>query len=162
MPIKVRGQTLIHPVNPFSSHLKLKATNFYRPHPKDGEGNVFTLSTPGGGGGVRSSWGGSVQPGGGGVSPGGGGQVQVGGGGGQVQPGGGGQHLAPSCGRYALRSRRRTFLFQFFNNLVTQTEMSPEHTLTPIQTLTSHFALLPAVFHWIFPYFVFFASQREN
>ena len=25
-------------------------TGFYRPHPKDGEGNVFSLSTPGGGG----------------------------------------------------------------------------------------------------------------
>ena len=23
---------------------------YYRPHPKDGEGNVFSLSTPGGGG----------------------------------------------------------------------------------------------------------------
>ena len=49
--------------------------NYYRPHPKDGEGNVFSLSTPGGGGG---------------------------GGSGPASGGGGGcQHLAPSCGRYA-------------------------------------------------------------
>ena len=78
----------------------------YRPHPKDGEGNVFSLFTPGGGQvqlggsgskvnpargrsgskvnparwGVRSSWGGqgqrSIQPGGSG--PAGGGQVSRG------------------------------------------------------------------------------------
>ena len=58
--------------------------DFCRPHPKDGEGNVFTLSTPGG---VRS-----VQPGGGQVSPAGGGlrSVQLRGGGRvrSVQPGG--------------------------------------------------------------------------
>ena len=80
--------------------------NFYRPHPKDGEGNVFhfvhTL-----GGGVRS-----VQPGGGGgqVSPARGWVGQSSQGGGWVSPaswgggsvsGGGGQHLAPSCGQYA-------------------------------------------------------------
>ena len=41
-------------------------TSFYRPHPKDGEGNVFSLSTPGGGGG-QSSRGGQVSPAGGGV-----------------------------------------------------------------------------------------------
>ena len=46
--------------------------HFYRPHPKDGEGNVFSLSTPGGGvvrqagggGSGQSSRGGSVIPGG--------------------------------------------------------------------------------------------------
>ena len=74
---------------------------FYRPHPKDGEGNVFTLFTPGGGRGQVQPGGGSgpaggvgqVQPGGrGGSGPAGGGgvgQVQPGGGVGQVQPGGG-------------------------------------------------------------------------
>ena len=67
-------------------------SSYYRPHPKDGEGNVFSLYTPGGGGGSG--------PGGGGSGPAGGGgdQVQAGGGGQSV---GGGQHLAPSCGRYA-------------------------------------------------------------
>ena len=91
-------------------------TNYYRPHPKDGEGNVFSLFTPGGG--VRS-----VQPGGGQVSPAGGGVRSVQPGVGQVSPAGGvgqssrgsqssqwggggsvsggGEHLAPSCGRYA-------------------------------------------------------------
>ena len=71
---------------------------YYRPHPKDGEGNVFSLSTlgggqvqlAGGGGGFRSSWGGGVRS----VSW-WGGQVQPAGGvrsswsGGQVQPAGG-------------------------------------------------------------------------
>ena len=94
----------------------------YRPHPKDGEGNVFTLSTPGGGSGQSADGGGSGPAGGerggqvsqlmggGGVrsSQRGGGQVSqlmggsgpAGGGVGSVS-GGGGQHLAPSCGRYA-------------------------------------------------------------
>ena len=27
----------------------VRCAHFYRPHPKDGEGNVFSLSTPGGG-----------------------------------------------------------------------------------------------------------------
>ena len=40
---------------------------YYRLHPKDGEGNVFSLSTPGG-------WG-SLSWGGGGHSPGGGGHL---------------------------------------------------------------------------------------
>ena len=61
---------------------------YYRPHPKDGEGNVFTLSTPGGGD--------QVQPTGGGVR-----SVSRRGGGGGQSAGGGGQDLAPSCGRYA-------------------------------------------------------------
>ena len=39
-------------------HMK-RTLHYYRPHPKDGEGNVFSLSTLGGGGQVR------VQPGGG-------------------------------------------------------------------------------------------------
>ena len=99
--------------------------HFYRPHPKDGEGNVFTLSTPGGGGGSGQSvdrGGGQVQPGrevrvkgqsGGGsgqrsiqlggskVNPAGeGGQVkgQSSWGGGQVQPGGGQVQLAGGGG----------------------------------------------------------------
>ena len=81
--------------------------SYYRPHPKDGEGNVFSLSTLGGGQGgrsgpagrgvgVRSSWGGQVQLlGGVRSSCWGGGQVQLAGGvrsswrGGSVQLGGG-------------------------------------------------------------------------
>ena len=116
---------------------------FYRPHPKDGEGNVFSLSTLGG---VRSesSWGGSgqspagggqvrVQPGGSGQSPAGRGQVRVqpggsgqssrgggvspaGRGGGSVNGGGGG---SASCALLRavclLRSRRRTFLFKIYH-----------------------------------------------
>ena len=91
-----------------------KSKLYYRPHPKDGEGNVFSLSTLGGGeSGQSPTWGGQVkvQPGegvrsksNGGVS---GQSSQWGGGGsGQSSQGGqssrgGGQHLAPSCGRYA-------------------------------------------------------------
>ena len=87
---------------------------FYHPHPKDGEGNVFSLSTPGGG--VRSSQrgGGSgpargvgqVQPGGGQVQP-GGGQVQLGGG--QVQPGGV-SILRPLVGGMPLAFTQEDFL----------------------------------------------------
>ena len=76
---------------------------YYRPHPKDGEGNVFTLSTPGGvrvkgqssqEGGVRSKvnlagWGGGVS----GPAGGGSGSCAL---------------LRAVC---LLRSRRRTFLF---------------------------------------------------
>ena len=101
----------------------------YRPHPKDGEGNSFTLlvGPRGGGGGVQ------VWPGGGGVrskvnpAGGGGGQAQPAGGG-KVQPGGvrssqrravgvrssrGGGGGSASCVRAVclLRSRRKTFLF---------------------------------------------------
>ena len=84
------SQTALHR----SLSAQRKLNGFYRPHPKDGEGNVFSLSTPGGGYPARSSWGGGVpcqvQPGGGGVTC----QVQLGGvpwPGGvpcQVQPGG--------------------------------------------------------------------------
>ena len=82
---------------------------FYRPHPKDGEGNVFTLSTPGMGGGSGPAGGGgqvkgqssrggqgqrSIQPGGSGqrsIQPGGGGRVQPGASGQRsIQPGGSG------------------------------------------------------------------------
>ena len=41
--------------------------NFYRPHPKDGEGNVFSLSTTGGDTPVPGSF--QVLEGGGGPSP---------------------------------------------------------------------------------------------
>ena len=59
----------------------------YRPYPKDGEGNVFSVCPHlGGGGGVRSSWG-VVRSSRGGSGPAGGCQVQLVGGG-QVQPGG--------------------------------------------------------------------------
>ena len=34
----------------------MPTSNYYRPHPKDGEGNVFSLSTPGG----RGWWGGTL------------------------------------------------------------------------------------------------------
>ena len=34
-----------------AKHMQQLKMHFYRPHPKDGEGNVFSLSTPGGGGG---------------------------------------------------------------------------------------------------------------
>ena len=55
--------------------------NFYRPHPKDGKGNVFSLFTPGGGGGGEGGYPYSImlcnisqnamgQPGGGGTLPG--------------------------------------------------------------------------------------------
>ena len=65
--------------------------DIYRPHPKDGEGNVFSLSTPGGGSGQRS-----IQPGGGVRSSqwGGGGRSKVnsaGGGSGPASGGGSGQ-----------------------------------------------------------------------
>ena len=99
-----------------------------------GEGNVFSLFTSWGSGqssrgGVRSVQPGgvrSVQPGGGGqVSPTGGGQSSQGGGqvspagGGSVQPGGGSVQpggvsiLGPLAAVCLLRSRRRTFLFNF-------------------------------------------------
>ena len=104
-----------------SNHLTIRKqksllSTYYRPHPKDGEGNVFSLYTSGGG---QSSWGGgsgqSSWGGGGQISPAGGVSHPRGGGGGSVIPssrggvshpvipggGGGGQHLAPSCGRYA-------------------------------------------------------------
>ena len=63
-------------------------------------------SGPASRGGVRSNWGGQVQPGGGQVQLGGGGQVQLGRvrssqGGVRSSQWGGGQHLVPSCGRYA-------------------------------------------------------------
>ena len=98
---------------------------FYRPHPKDGEGNVFTLSTPAGGGGgsgqSADGGGGGVgqvsQPTGGGVS---GQSADRGGGGGcQVQLARGGvrsswQGGSASCALWRtvclLRSCRRTFL----------------------------------------------------
>ena len=73
---------------------------FYRPHPKDGEGNVFSLSTSGRGGG-------SVQLGGGGVR-----SVQAGGGGQSVGGGGGSASCALLRAVCLLRSRRRTFLFE--------------------------------------------------
>ena len=87
-----------------SSACFLPVPDIYRPHPKDGEGNVFSLSTLWGGGsgqspaggGVRSesSRGGvrSVQPGGGQVraQPGGGVRSEPSRGGGQVSPAGGG------------------------------------------------------------------------
>ena len=90
----------------------------YRPHPKDGEGNVFSLFTlgggsgPAGGGGVRlvSRWGGVRFSRWGGVRSVSwrGGQVQLGGG---VGPAGGG---SASCALLRavclLRSRRRTVL----------------------------------------------------
>ena len=89
--------------------------DYYRPHPKDGEGNVFTLSTPGGGvspargesgqsslGGVRGvrsvQLEGSVHPGsvrsvqGSQDSPAGGGE-------GQVSPAGGGQSSRGGSGQ---------------------------------------------------------------
>ena len=103
----------------------------YRPHPKDGEGNVFSLSTPGGG--VSPAGGGQVSPAGGVRSgqPGGSGQssrcggvrwVQLGGG--VSHPGGGDQSsqwgvsqdrstewvLTTRRAVCLLRSRRRTFL----------------------------------------------------
>ena len=99
---------------------------FYRPHPKDGEGNVFSLSTLGGGGSGQSPARGiRVQRGGSGQSPGGGGQVSPAGGGvspaggGSVQPAGGVSQWggSASCALLRavclLRSRRRTFLFSF-------------------------------------------------
>ena len=60
----------------------------YRPHPKDGEGNSFTLLVcpQVGGGGVRSSRGGVRSSCRGGSGPAWGGQVLPGGG--QIQPGG--------------------------------------------------------------------------
>ena len=79
---------------------------FYRPHPKDGEGNVFTLSTPGGGGGAGPAGGGGggqvSELKGGGVRssrPGGEGSGQwANGGGGQVsEPTGGGGEVGSSC-----------------------------------------------------------------
>ena len=86
----------------------------YRPHPKDGEGNVFTLSTPGGGSGQSSrGGGGQVSPARGGVR-----SVQPGGGGGQSSWGGGQSSCrggSASCTLLQavclLHSRRRTFLF---------------------------------------------------
>ena len=107
--------------------IQFRYTCNYRPHPKDGEGNVFTLSTLGGGGQVspargwaggegsgqssqggsgQSSWGG-VSPARGGVrsvQPGGGQSSQWGGsgqssrGGGSVQPVGGIRSLQPGAG----------------------------------------------------------------
>ena len=81
--------------------LRFTILTCYRPRPKNGEGNVFTLSTPGagGGGGFRSSrrgqgrsvsrpGGGQVQPAGGG--PGGSGPAGGGGGSGQSADEGGG------------------------------------------------------------------------
>ena len=56
--------------------------SFYRPHPKDGEGNVFSLFTPGGGGVSPAGGGGSGQS-----SQGGSGQSSWGGGVRSVQPG---------------------------------------------------------------------------
>ena len=90
--------------------------DFYRPHPKDGEGNVFTLSTPGGGGGVRSvqlgGWGvRSVQPGGGSGQSSRGGQSSWGGG--SVQPVGGGgvvSTLRPLAGGMPLAFMQEDFL----------------------------------------------------
>ena len=93
----------------------------YRPHPKDGEGNVFTLSTPGGGGvrpsrpgggcqvsqlirggGVRSSW----RGGGGGfqVQPAGGGSGQ------SADRGGGVSILRPLAGGMPLAFTQEDFL----------------------------------------------------
>ena len=111
----------------FTFSLDLKKFINYRPHPKDGEGNVFTLSTPGhlggggvspaqpGGGGVRS-----VQPGVGGVSPavgggqssqqGGGGQSSQWGGGGQSAGGGGVSILRPLAGGMPLAFTQEDFL----------------------------------------------------
>ena len=59
----------IRDMSAFFHRTNLSTWSNYRPHPKDGEGNVFTLSTPGGGGGsgpagrggVRSSSGGGVR-----------------------------------------------------------------------------------------------------
>ena len=87
----------------YSLNLLLFVLFCYRPHPKDGEGNSFTLLVcPRGGGGVRSSRGGSGPAAGGG-------QVQPGEGfrsscrGGQVQlPEGGGS--CPAAG--GVRSSR--------------------------------------------------------
>ena len=73
-------------------------SDFYRPHPKDGEGNVFILSTPGGGGQVSPAGGGSGQSSRGGVR-----SVQPGGG--QVsQPTGGGSGQSADGG---VRSSRQ-------------------------------------------------------
>ena len=114
--------------------------HIYRPHPKDGEGNVFTLSTPGGGGQVSpAGGGGQVSParggsgqssrrggsgqssrGGGQVSPAGRGEgsVQLAGGGsgqssqqgGSVQPGGGVSILRPLAGGMPLAFTQEDFL----------------------------------------------------
>ena len=116
--------------------------SFYRPHPKDGEGNVFSLSTPGGGGvsGHSPAGGGGqvrLQPGGGGGSghsPARGGQVRVQPGGGQSSRGGGGgqssqQGGSASCALLRavclLRSRRRTFLFYNINTITTKRYIFP-------------------------------------
>ena len=89
-------------------------TDIYRPHPKDREGNNFTLLVcpRGGVGQVQPGGGGvgQVQPGGrGGSGPAGGGgvgQVQPGGGGvGQVQPGGRGGQVQPGGGGVGRSSR---------------------------------------------------------
>ena len=63
----------------------LETNYFYRPHPKDGEGNVFSLSTLGGGGQVQPAGGGGGQV----SQPTGGGSGPAGGEGCQVQPVGG-------------------------------------------------------------------------
>ena len=83
--------------------------HFYRPHPKDGEGNVFSLSTLGGGvrsessrGGIRSESRGSGQ------SIRGGGSVQPGGG--VSQRGGGVSILRPLAGGMPLAFTQEDFL----------------------------------------------------
>ena len=38
----------VHMISFVMSHCIMKSWNHYRPHPKDGEGNVFSLFTPGG------------------------------------------------------------------------------------------------------------------
>ena len=79
-----------------------RIANHYRPHPKDGEGNVFTSSTPGGGGGQVSPAGGGGQ-----VSPAGGGSVQPGG----VSPAGGGVSIfRPLAGSMPLAFTQEDFL----------------------------------------------------
>ena len=90
-------------------HTREQANSFYRPHPKDGEGNVFSLSTLGGGGQVR------VQPGGGvrsESSRGGGSGQSSWGGGGSVQPAGGGgvSILRPLAGGMPLAFTQEDFL----------------------------------------------------
>ena len=103
--------------------------NYYRPHPKDGEGNVFSLSTLGGGGQVIVQPGGGqvrVQPGGGGqvrVQP-GGGQVSRGWGGGSVQPAGGVSILRPLTGGMPLAFTQEDFLVSVFS--VEHTYLSPD------------------------------------
>ena len=95
---------------------------YYRPHPKDGEGNSFTLLVCPRGGGQVQPGGGQVQlPGGSGPAAGGvrssgggrsscrGGQVQLPGGGG-VRSGGGSASCTLLRAVCLLRSRRRTFL----------------------------------------------------